>query len=125
MSGEIMHSTDYAEDLEWNRAIGLLPKKWEGCSYASYAVILTAIETKTAQYFVWPGEGRFDDHGRFQFNKDHKGFEPLLIDIVSAQMIIKVHDAVSDENKVKLRDRLIKSRGHFGGIMEIVWKTFK
>lgn len=115
---------DKYTDIEAVRA--LLPKKWKGCRYGSFDFMKEVRHNRTAELMVWPDEGRFDDKGIWQFNDKHEGFEPLLIDMQTANMLCIAHDAISsDEVRTKFVDWIAKGRGHFGRIVEIGWGCVK
>ncbi|MBS7703282.1 hypothetical protein [Chelatococcus asaccharovorans] len=92
---------------------------WRNCTIASWEALLEA-SGGNARAFVWPDEGRFKRTGSFEFNADHQGFQPLLIDKISADMIRALHDALQKpENQAKLREWIGKCRGHFAKIWEL------
>ena len=110
-------------DVEGLRlGVELLPKKWKGCSFAEYNFIKSIRDNKTADLIVWPDEGEFDAAGIWRFNEKHEGFEPLLMDMTTANMLVLVHEAFQkEENRAKFVEWIAKGRGHFAKIMEIGW----
>lgn len=98
---------------------------WLNCTLASFETLKEAA-SGNAKVFVWPDEGEFKGQ-TWHFNDAHRGkFEPLLIDKISADMMIAAHDAISKpENQQKFEDWIGKGRGHFGAMWELTQKTVK
>lgn len=100
----------------------LAKASWRGCTMASFEALQEAAAAG-GKAFVWPDEGAFKGES-WVFNDEHKGeFEPLAIDIISASMLMKVHDAMSPENQDKFRDWVAKDRAHFAWLWEFAQKT--
>jgi hypothetical protein len=92
---------------------------WKNVTLASFEALQKVAEGN-ATSFVWGDEGRFKSTGSFEFNGDHKDFQPLLIDKVSAQMMLTLHGALEKpENKAKFETWVGKCRGHFGYLFEL------
>lgn len=86
---------------------------WKNVTLASFEALKKVAEGN-ATFFVWGDEGRFKRTGTFEFNADHHDFQPLAIDKISAQMMLKLHEALEkSENKKKFEDWIGKCRGHF------------
>ncbi|MEJ6846813.1 hypothetical protein V3589_11410 [Sinorhizobium fredii] len=91
---------------------------WRNCTLASWPGLRDAAEGN-AKAFVWADEGRFKKTGTFEFNQRHAEFQPLLIDKVSASMMVKLHDALNAANQAKFEDWVGKDRGHFAALWEM------
>lgn len=91
---------------------------WNNVVLGSWEAILKAA-SGDAQAFVWIDEGRFKRTGSFEFNAQHHDFQPLLVDKISAQMIVALHDVLKPENQAKIQTWVGKSRGHFAMIWEL------
>ena len=94
--------------------------------YATFPVIQRILENGSFEYLVWPDEGRFYGE-EFVFNARHEedGFEPLLMDIQTANMLVTVHDAMNEKNQRKFERMVIKSRGAFGMLLDFGWPRIK
>jgi hypothetical protein len=98
---------------------------WRNCTTASWPALVEAANGD-AKAFVWPDEGRFKRTGSFTFNIAHSGFQPLLIDKITADMILALHNALQKpENQAKLRDWIARGRGQFGAIWEMTQERVK
>lgn len=93
---------------------------WKDCRFATIDVIRDCANGKFRS-LVWRDEGIFLGTGSFQFNDHHQGmFEPLLMDKITADMFLAVHDALDDERRAKFIDWIARDRGHFGAVFEMV-----
>lgn len=91
---------------------------WRDCTLASMDALRQAANGN-ARAFVWPDEGRFKRTGSFEFNGAHAEFQPLLIDKISADMMLALHDALNEANQAKFTDWIGKGRGYFGALWEM------
>ena len=92
---------------------------WTNVTLASFDALQKVAEGN-ATSFVWADEGRFKSTGSFEFNEAHNDFQPLLIDRVSAQMMLKIFSALEKpENQTKFKDWISKHRGTFGALWEL------
>lgn len=108
------------EDARW---LGqLVGKKWSDCVYADFARVKEVFDNHSAAYLVWPEEGAFLGD-KWQFNGAHKGFEPLLLDAMTANALVTVHNAITD--KAKFLRMIAASRGQFAKIVNFCWKHVK
>jgi hypothetical protein len=111
--GEVNTIYNHDQDLRF------LKKPWTGSKFCTLDRIRSIAEgNRPTGGFVWPDEGEFRG-SVWYFNENHEGFEPLLIDRISASAIITVYDALNEANKAKMKEWLAKSRGHFGKMYEI------
>lgn len=94
--------------------------KGEEIAFAKMSLLEQMVKTRQGMCFVWPDEGKETLLG-FTFNEDHKGFEPLFIDIQSANAIVLVHSALSTVNKNRFRKMVEDNRGSFATILEFSW----
>lgn len=97
---------------------GLTGGTWTNVTVASWQALNEAA-SGNAKAFVWPDEGRFKRTGSFEFNEDHQDFQPLLIDKITASMMLKLHDSLNNENQEKFKDWVSKGRGQFAFLWEI------
>lgn len=94
--------------------------------WASFECLQLIVATHLALAFVWPDEGQFRPCGHFQFNEDHAGFEPLLVDPTTAQAVTVVFDALQkDANREKAQAWIGKDRGHFGAMVNFCWSKVR
>lgn len=100
---------------------------WPTC-FASYEQVKAIVDNKMAMCFVWPDEGQFDGD-KFVFNKEHcepLQYEPLLVDMVTANLIVACHDAFRNEdNQKKFREWIASHRGRFAALVNLGWKVAK
>lgn len=117
-----IEAVDPYEITEPDREMGLLPKKWKNVVLATWELIREIAEERNSRAFVWPDEGEFNGD-TFRFNEKHEGFEPLIIDIQTANVMVAVHDGLEKpQNKTKFEDWVGKGRGHFGSLVELSWR---
>lgn len=90
--------------------------------FASLDALRNIVKECQAMCFVWPKEGEFVE-SNFRFNTDHKGYEPLLVDLFSASRMIAVYDALKPENKDKMGRMVAASRGQFMKVHEIAMRV--
>lgn len=91
--------------------------------YATLLRVQKARHDLTAVALVWPEEGSFNQDGKWSFNAEHKDFEPLLVDIQTANLLCTVYNALSkDETRRKFRDWIRESRGKFAHLVEKSWE---
>lgn len=90
--------------------------------YASLDTLREIVASHNAKAFVWPDEGVFVD-GRWEFNAGHLGrFEPLLIDPTTALLLVKVHEALTEDgNKTKFARWIAHDRGSFATMLQFCW----
>lgn len=112
MTDEVNTIENHDEDLRY------LKKPWKGVVFCTLAVIEEIHLNGQAVAVVWPDEGRFDGK-LWHFNEKHDGFEPLLIDRITAGCMLSVHNAVNDANKAKFADWVQRCRGHFAKMHEL------
>lgn len=103
----------------------MMKNEWKDCVIVSLDTIRKIAETKSFKSLVWPDEGRMIN-GKWQFNESHEGFQPLLIDLNSARLMMQAYNGSSVDVRGKI-ETLIKSRGGFIKLSEVLWKhaTFK
>ena len=77
------------------------------------------VKERQHSFFVWPEEGSFDPKGKFNFNAEHKDYEPLMIDTFSASHMVRAYDAVKESNQTKMSEWIGKSRAHFAKMHQI------
>jgi hypothetical protein len=116
---ELIDPVEYAENLEYNRddqvAVGA---KWKGCHFPS----LELFKSWTGHgYLVWPNEGLFDLKKNFQFFEDYKNFEPLLVDLNLARLLVQLCE-ISEKGKEIFETKAVKNRHFFVKLAEICWK---
>lgn len=118
----LRRETDVIADAEDNwdtEDLKIKGGSWKNVTLAGFEA-LKKVADGNATAFVWQDEGRFKSTGTFEFNGDHTDFQPLQIDKISAQMILKLHEAIEKpENRAKLEEWIGKGRGHFGAIWEM------
>lgn len=115
--------TDAFDFTELDRDMGLLPKKWKNVVFGSWALIQEIAKERSAKAFVWPDEGKFVGPD-FQFNTNHTGYEPLIVDIQTANAMVTIHDALAKAgNRVKMEEWTGKGRGHFASMVEYTWRA--
>jgi len=112
MLGEINTIENHDPDLRY------LKKPWKGVQFCTLAVIEEIHISGQAIAVVWPDEGKFEGK-LWHFNEKHEGFEPLLIDRITAGAMLSVHNALTAENQAKFADWVQRCRGHFGKMHEI------
>lgn len=96
-----------------------LKKPWKGVVFCTLDVIRAIHQGDiAATAVVWPDEGRFEGK-LWHFNEKHEGFEPLLIDRISAGAMIAVHNGLKAENQAKMKDWVQRCRGHFAKMYEL------
>jgi hypothetical protein len=115
-----MEKLDPFDDHEDTRQAIKSRSGWINVTLASFPMLQEA-SSGNAKAFVWPDEGMFKGQ-TWHFNDAHKDeFEPLLIDKISASMMIKLHDALEKpENQAKFQEWIGKGRGHFGKLWEMI-----
>ena len=75
---------------------------------ASYAQVRWIVDNHAFRCFTWPN--------------DPEGFEPLLVDGTTANMLVLIHDAICEENQAKMERLIAKHRAHFINLVEFSWK---
>ncbi|MDW9491722.1 hypothetical protein [Sinorhizobium meliloti] len=96
-----------------------LKKPWKGVAFCDLDLIRSIHAGEIgATAVVWPDEGKFEGK-LWHFNEKHEGFEPLLIDRITAGAMISVHDNLKPENQAKLKDWVQRCRGHFAKMYEL------
>lgn len=78
---------------------------------ASFDAIKQIVEERQFQFFTWPDEP--------------KSKIPLLIDMTTASMLVKVHSALDDEARQKFEEWVAKSRKHFAKLVVTGWRAIK
>lgn len=86
--------------------------------FASFEQLEAIVADRTARQFVWPDEGSFDQAGRFEFNDQLDGFQPLLIDAFSADAMTKIHGALNAKNRATFELSVGRHRGEFAAMFE-------
>ena len=82
---------------------------------------LKSIKTRGYSSFVWPDEGEFKGD-KFVFNKAHCEYQPLGIDIVSANMLLTVYGALQrDKSRNKFKRMVSKNRATFAQLIDFGW----
>lgn len=94
---------------------------WPDCTLASFEKLQLAADGD-AQVFTWPDEGQFNRNDNWDFNDAHKDFEPLLIDKISARMMLRLHMSLNETNQRKFEEWIGKGRGHFAFMWELTEK---
>lgn len=110
-----------------------------------FASIERILDWQSFTAFVWPDEGKFGPRGGWKFNAAHGGgqheqdedllgpefaeecglikYEPLFIDLTTANMLKTVYRALEkQENKDKFARMIAKDRGSFGYLVEKSWE---
>jgi len=95
-----------------------LKRPWNGVQLCTLDVIEEIHRGGQAVAVVWPDEGRFEGK-LWHFNEKHEGFEPLLIDRISAGAMLSVFKALKPENQAKFKDWVQRGRGHFAKMYEL------
>ena len=98
------------------------PKKWKECSVANLDTIRKIAESKSFTSLVWEKEGRMVGK-KWQFDENHKDFQPLLLDLNSARLIIQAYTG-APALRMKI-EQLIGTRAGFIKLSEILWKNAK
>ena len=94
--------------------------------FASIEALREIVEEKEAIKFVWPEEGGFaSKSGAWYFNKDHKEFQPLWVDMSTANLLVKIADALSNDNRPKFEAALAADRGSFCYWVDAGWDMVK
>jgi len=94
--------------------------------FASFDKLKQIVETHTSLSFVWPEEGEFSPNGKWRFNATYQGFQPLMIDPTTAQLLVLSHKALlTDSTREKVERIIARSRGTFGTFVEICWRHVK
>jgi hypothetical protein len=111
--GEVNTIYNHDQDLRF------LKKPWTGVNLCSFEQIRSiANGNKPSGGFTWPDEGAFKK-SRWYFNENHEGFEPLVIDRITATALVTIYDALENQaNKDKLARWVGLSRGHFAKMYE-------
>lgn len=114
-----MSDLDPFDDHEDTRHLLKAKASWRNCTLGSFEALKDAA-SGNAKAFVWPDEGEFRG-STWHFNDAHRGeYEPLLIDKITADMMLKLHDALEKEtNQAKFQEWIGKGRGHFGKLWEM------
>lgn len=95
-----------------------IKRNWSGCVLASFEGLQKAAAGQHRK-FVWPDEGEFKGD-TWIFNDEHAGeYEPLLIDMITAKMMLKLHSALNPDNQAKFKTYVAKDRGYFGHIHQL------
>lgn len=89
--------------------------------FASFGEVLAIKEKAGLKCFVWPDEGEFVN-GKFVFNHQHQDFEPLMIDVQTANLLVKTYKVIAPHNQARMRRLTAKCRGNFGMIVDVCWK---
>jgi hypothetical protein len=97
---------------------------YRNCTRASYEALVDA-SVGNAKAFVWPDEGNFNAAGNFRFHADHEGFQPLLIDKVSASMMLTLYRALNEPNQKRFREFVGAGRGEFAHLFELTQERVK
>lgn len=100
---------------------------------AAFDQLKEIVRSKTLKAFVWPDEGEFktvtgggDDVSVWTFDNRHAGFEPLYVDPTTANLLVHVHDALTqDDLKEKFRSWVAENRGTFAALVEFCWSRAK
>jgi len=75
---------------------------------ATYARLMDVVDTHTGVQFYWE-------------NDDTRRMEPLWIDPTTANLMFRVHQALSEANQDKFREWVAQSRAHFVTMVEFSW----
>lgn len=78
---------------------------------ASFDAIKKIVEERQFQFLKWPNEP--------------ESATPLLMDMTTAAMLVKVHSVLGDEARQKFEEWIAKSRVHFAKIVATSWKAIK
>lgn len=76
-------------------------------SLASYTLLIDVVEHLTGISFYW--------------ENDESDVEPLWIDPTTANLLVKVHDLLNNENQIKFCRWISSSRWQFGTIVDFSW----
>jgi hypothetical protein len=92
--------------------------------FASFQVIREIVDGQQFHAFVWPDEGHFTDDGKWVFNKEHDGYAPMIIDMLTAKVMLTVDEAFkSSDNRQKFRRFIAADRGSFARMVQISWNA--
>lgn len=111
---------------------------WEGAIFPDINHLRLIVQDHQAASFVWPDEGEFTlvEEGvppLWRFNEQHlKGglpsrastrpnecdFEPLLVDVMTASVLLKVYEHLNTSNRMRFEASIRAGRGHFGKLVD-------
>ena len=74
---------------------------------ATYDALATIVREHQFRCFIW--------------DTDDDAYEPLLIDAFTANVMVKVHDALSSENQAKFERMVAADRGSFARLVNFTW----
>ena len=74
---------------------------------ASYDALAAIVSEHQFRCFVW--------------DTDDDTYEPLLIDAFTANVMVKAHDALSDENQAKFKRMIVADRSSFARLVDFTW----
>ena len=57
----------------------------------------------------------------FVWENDEPGFEPLMIDAFTANIMVQIHDAMNKKNQAKFERMVAAGRGSFARLVEFSW----
>lgn len=66
------------------------------------------LATKSYKYFVWASD-------------DRPEYEPLLVDLQTANVMMKVYDSINEKNQTTFREQAADNRGYFGRLVDFCW----
>jgi len=68
-----------------------------------------------------------DRYGYFVWDSDEPEFEPLLIDMGTARIMVLVYEAINEKNKETFVRQIADNRGYFGRMADFAWSkaTFR
>lgn len=102
----------------------------ESCAlaFADFEQLREVSETKTEKVFVWPDEGNFTERDGemlwvFRVTEINA---PLLVDPVTAELLVAVHDALSSVHlQERFRALVTKGRREFIALVQFCWDRAK
>jgi hypothetical protein len=116
---EVLDPVEYGTYLEENRDMQVaVGKKWKNCHFPS----LDLLKNWTGHgYLVWENEGKFDAKGNFQFFENFSGYEPLLVDLNSARLIVQIVESTQAGSEV-FETKAKQQRSSFVRLANFCWK---
>lgn len=101
-------------------------KGWIGrIQFASVDALRKVVEDKQACHFVWPDEGKFADQFRFVFGPNTDECRPVMVDLTTAHMLVKVLDTLKPHLAAKVEQMIAEDRKSFMLVVATGWKVMK
>ena len=74
---------------------------------ASYDALAAIVSEHQFRCFIW--------------DTDDDAYEPLLIDAFTANVMVRMHDALSESNQAKFARMVAADRGSFARLVDFTW----